>query len=163
MRSFAFVSDLVEITDLFAEHPIEDALSLVVSGLSNGGVLDTSADSDYGSALGALLEEYGGAVNRRTTVIVLGDGRGNGAGPEFLCDGGDFAPRPGGHLDHAGAVLFVEARLVRPAGYAAYCDRVHIIHDLAALEQVSVDDQGVMAQVHLRLSALRPSLHDPST
>ena len=44
VRSFAFVSDLVEITDLFAEHPIEEALSLVVSGLSNGGVLDTSAD-----------------------------------------------------------------------------------------------------------------------
>ncbi|NED62867.1 VWA domain-containing protein, partial [Streptomyces sp. SID10244] len=62
VRSFAFVSDLVEITDLFAEHPPEEALSLVVSGLPAGGVLDTDADSDYGSALGAFLEEFGGAV-----------------------------------------------------------------------------------------------------
>jgi uncharacterized protein with von Willebrand factor type A (vWA) domain len=55
----------------------------VMSGLPAGGVLDVDADSDYGSAFGGFLEEYGGAVNRHTTVIVLGDGRGNGNDPNF--------------------------------------------------------------------------------
>ena len=139
VRSFAFVSDLVEITDLFAEHPIEEALSLVVSGLSNGGVLDTSADSDYGAALGKFLEEFGGAVNRRTTVIVLGDGRGNGSDPNF--------PALEEISRRAREVIWITPE---PSyswklgscdlpGYSEYCDRVHIIHDLAALEQVSVD------------------------
>ncbi len=48
VRTFAFVKDLVEITDLFAEHRTEEALSLVMSGLPAGGVLDVDADSDYG-------------------------------------------------------------------------------------------------------------------
>ncbi len=83
VRSFAFVADLTEITDLFNEHPMEDALGLVMAGLPAGGVLDVDADSDYGSAFGTFIEEYGGAVNRHTTVIVLGDGRGNGNDPNF--------------------------------------------------------------------------------
>ena len=59
VRTFAFVKDLVEITDLFAEHRIEDALSLVMSGLPAGGVLDVDADSDYGSAFEQFLEQFG--------------------------------------------------------------------------------------------------------
>ena len=83
VRSFAFVADLAEITDLFNEHPMEEALGLVMAGLPAGGVLDVDADSDYGAAFGTFMEEYGGAINRRTTVIVLGDGRGNGKDPNF--------------------------------------------------------------------------------
>ncbi|MFT4127719.1 MAG: VWA domain-containing protein [Gordonia sp. (in: high G+C Gram-positive bacteria)] len=139
VRSFAFVADLVEITDLFAEHPIEDALSLVVTGLTNGGVLDTDADSDYGAALGTFLEEYGGGVSRRTTVIVLGDGRNNGRDPN-LAAFAEISRR-------AREVIWITPEPKYSwglgscdlPGYAAYCDRVHIIHDLAALEQVSVD------------------------
>ena len=77
MRTFAFVDDLVEITDLFAEHRIEDALRWCFGG----DVLDVDADSDYGAAFGQFLEQYGSAVTRRTTLLVLGDGRGNGKDP----------------------------------------------------------------------------------
>src|SRR6476619_7282756 len=83
VRSFAFVKDLVEITDLFAEHRIEDALSLVLAGLPAGGMLDVDADSDYGTAFEQFLEQYGSAVTRRTTLLVLGDGRGNGKDPRL--------------------------------------------------------------------------------
>ncbi|NDZ94708.1 VWA domain-containing protein [Streptomyces sp. SID6673] len=142
VRSFAFVSDLVEITDLFAEHPPEEALSLVVSGLPAGGVLDTDADSDYGSALGAFLEEFGGAVNRRTTVIVLGDGRSNGQDPNVAAfeeitrrarETIWITPEPSYSWGLGSCDL--------PA-YAALCDRLHVVHDLSALEQVSVDTRG---------------------
>jgi uncharacterized protein len=83
VRSFAFVGDLVETTDLFDERPLEEALSLIVSGLPAGGVLDVDADSDYGSALGKFLEEFGSSISRRTTVVVFGDGRGNGKDPNL--------------------------------------------------------------------------------
>lgn len=139
VRSFAFVSDLVEITDLFAEHQPEEALSLVVTGLQNGGVLDTDADSDYGNALGTFLEEFGGAVTRRTTVIVLGDGRNNGRDPNLAAfeeisrrarETIWITPEPSYSWGLGSCDL--------PA-YATYCDRVHVVHDLAALEQISVD------------------------
>src|SRR3546814_16842521 len=52
-----------------------------LAGLPSGGVLDVDADSDYGSSFGQFLEQFGSAVNRRTTVVVLGDGRGNGNDP----------------------------------------------------------------------------------
>ena len=79
VRTFAFVSDLVEITDLFEDHPVEQALGLVFGG----DVLDVDANSDYGAAFGRFKEDFGSAVNRRSTVIVLGDGRGNGNDPNL--------------------------------------------------------------------------------
>ncbi len=137
VRSFAFVSDLVEITDLFDEHPLEDALGIVMAGLPAGGVLDVDADSDYGNALGTFLEDHGGAITRRTTVIVMGDGRGNGKDPNF------------------GAISEISRRArelvwLTPEpryswrlgscdlpGYAGYCDRVHVVRDLAGLDRVT--------------------------
>ncbi|MBE7187880.1 VWA domain-containing protein [Jatrophihabitans endophyticus] len=137
VRSFAFVSDLVEITDLFDDHPLEDALGLVMAGLPAGGVLDVDADSDYGNALGEFLEDHGGAITRRTTVIVLGDGRGNGKDPNF----GAIAEisRRAREL----IWLTPEPRYSWALGscdlpaYAGYCDRVHVVRDLAALDRVT--------------------------
>ena len=79
VRAFAFVADLVEITDLFTDHQVEQALGLVFGG----DVLDVDANSDYGAAFGRFKEDFGSAVNRRTTVIVLGDGRANGNDPNI--------------------------------------------------------------------------------
>src|SRR5512135_836246 len=74
VRTFAFVSDLVEITEHFELHPVEDALGLVFGGE----LLDVDANSNYGRALEIFYDEHVNAVNRCTTVLVLGDGRGNG-------------------------------------------------------------------------------------
>ena len=137
VRTFAFVSDLVEITDLFAEHPIQDALSLVMSGLPAGGVLDVDADSDYGSAFETFLEEYGSAITRRTTVLVLGDGRGNGNDPRI----GVFEEI----ARRARSVIWLtpEPRYSWALGacglslYAEHCDRVQVVRGHDGLERVS--------------------------
>ncbi len=137
VRSFAFVADLAEITDLFNEHHMEEALGLVMAGLPAGGVLDVDADSDYGAAFGTFMEEHGSAVNRRTTVIVLGDGRGNGKDPNF----GAIAEiaRRAREL----VWLTPEPRYSWRLGscdlpaYAAYCDRVHVVRDLGGLDRVT--------------------------
>ncbi len=137
VRSFAFVSDLVEITDLFDEHPLESALSLVVAGLPAGGVLDVDADSDYGTAFGTFVEEFGTAVNRRTTVIVLGDGRGNGK------DANRPAFEEITRRARETVWLTPEPRYSWGLGscdlplYATYCDRVHVVRDLTGLDRIT--------------------------
>lgn len=137
VRTFAFVRDMVEITDLFSEHHIEEALSLVMSGLPAGGLIDVDADSDYGSSFEQFLEQYGSAVNRHTTVIVLGDGRGNGKDPGIEA----FAeitrraratiwltPEPSFSWALGGCDL--------PA-YAEYCQKVQVVRNLHGLDTMS--------------------------
>lgn len=52
-----------------------------VAALYDGGPVDISAASDYGRALRMAGDLVGGWVDRRTTVMVFGDGRSNGADP----------------------------------------------------------------------------------
>jgi uncharacterized protein len=79
VRTFAFVDDVVEITDLFDEHPLEHALGLVFGG----DVIDVDASSDYGAVFATLAADHSGAFTRRSTLLVLGDGRGNGNAPRL--------------------------------------------------------------------------------
>lgn len=72
-RSFVFVRDLGEATALFAAHPPAEA----VARAFRGEVISTAQSSDYGHALATFLEEHLDAVDRRTTVVVLGDARSN--------------------------------------------------------------------------------------
>ena len=137
VRSFAFVKDLVEITDLFAEHRIEDALSLVLSGLPAGGVLDVDADSDYGSSFEQFLEQFGSAVNRRTTLVILGDGRGNGKDPGFAAFE-ELTRRARSTI-----WLTPEPRYSWALGgcdlpeYAEWCDKVQVVRNLRGLDNVT--------------------------
>jgi hypothetical protein len=39
--------------------------------------------TDYGKALDELMEEHGGAIDRRTTVLILGDARSNYGNPRL--------------------------------------------------------------------------------
>ena len=130
VRTFAFVSDLVEITDLFEDHPVEQALGLVFGG----DVLDVDANSDYGAAFGTFHEDFCSAVNRRSTVVVLGDGRGNGNDANLAA----FAeitrraretiwltPEPRYSWGLGGCDL---------PDYAEYCSRVRVVRDLTGLE-----------------------------
>lgn len=72
-RSFVFVGDVAEVTDLFRreEPAIASALAL------NGSFIDTGAVSSYGRALARFEARFADAVDGRTTVVVLGDGRTN--------------------------------------------------------------------------------------
>ncbi|MBK7983112.1 MAG: VWA domain-containing protein [Candidatus Competibacteraceae bacterium] len=78
VRSFAFVSDLVEISPYFDQLGIDEAIAAVF----DGGLLDTEVDSNYGRALERFHNRYLSAVTAQTTVIILGDGRGNRNPPQ---------------------------------------------------------------------------------
>jgi uncharacterized protein len=133
VRSFAFVADLVEVTDLFADHPVEHALGLIFGGDQ----LDVDANSHYGLAFGQFLEEHGSAVTRRTTVLILGDGRGNGNDPNmeaFI----EITRRARETI-----WLTPEPRYSWGLGrcdlpqYAEHCDRVRVVRDLSGLENTT--------------------------
>jgi len=73
VRSFIFVSDIGEITQLFEEQDINDAIEEALGG----GVINVFAHSDFGRAFRSFHRDYLAAVNKKTTVIVLGDARNN--------------------------------------------------------------------------------------
>jgi uncharacterized protein with von Willebrand factor type A (vWA) domain len=71
-RSFVFVSELAEVTRLFEEEPISAAIAKAADSSVN-----VNENSSYGRALRTFEKHFLDAVDRRTTVIVLGDGRTN--------------------------------------------------------------------------------------
>ncbi|WP_029721330.1 VWA domain-containing protein [Saccharopolyspora rectivirgula] len=137
VRSFAFVDEPVEITELFADHPLERALGLVFDGLPQGGVLDVDGNSNYGSTFGLFLDEHGTALNRRTTLLVLGDGRGNGNDPNVEAFE-EITRRVRETI-----WLTPEPRYSWSLGkcdlplYAEHCDRVRVVRDLSGLQRAA--------------------------
>ncbi len=133
VRTFAFVADVAEITELFNQHPVERALDLVFSGE----VLDVSANSDYGAALARFREGFGSAVTRRSTVVILGDGRGNGNDPNLPAF--EEIARRSRRL----IWLTPEPRYAWRLGncdlprYAELCDRVDVVRDLDELDRAA--------------------------
>jgi len=68
-----FVSELAEVTRLFEEQDIHTAIEQSLSGQ----VVNVFAHSDFGRAFRAFHRDYLGAVNKRTTILILGDARNN--------------------------------------------------------------------------------------
>lgn len=73
VKSFVFVSDLADASQYFEQLTIDEAIAAVFSGE----LIDADANSNYGRALEIFCQRHLGSVTNQTTVIVLGDGRGN--------------------------------------------------------------------------------------
>ncbi len=73
VRSFVFVSDLGEVTRLFEENEINRAVETALKG----DVIDIFSHSNFGRAFEIFYRNYFTAVNSKTTVLIIGDGRNN--------------------------------------------------------------------------------------
>lgn len=73
VRSFVFVSELGEVTQLFAENDINHAVERALKGE----VIDVFSHSNFGRAFEIFYRNYFPAVNAKTTVLIIGDGRNN--------------------------------------------------------------------------------------
>ena len=134
VRTFVFVSELAEVSDrLRAERDPARAADLAVAARA----VSLAANSNYGQALRTFHEDFAGAVTRRTTLIVIGDGRNNYNAPEaWVLD--ELRRR-------ARRLLWMcpEPRAAWGTGdsemalYAARCDRVAIVATLEELEGVA--------------------------
>ncbi len=73
VRSFVFVSEIGEVTKHFTELDLVEAIDLATAGRT----ISLHANSNYGRALEAFARDQIGSVTRRTTVLIIGDGRNN--------------------------------------------------------------------------------------
>ncbi len=75
VRSFAFSSDLGEVTRLFEQSNLEDAMARTMRDYGNG-------STDYGQMLMDFKRQCMDDVNNKTTIIILGDARNNYGDPK---------------------------------------------------------------------------------
>lgn len=129
VRSFAFSSDLGEVTDLFEHSDLEDAIAKTMRDYGNG-------STDYGQMLMDFRRQCMNDVNNKTTIIILGDARNNFGDPktEILREMYDKAKR----------VIWLnpEPRMSWTVGdaemrkYAPCCHQVEVCNSLVHLERV---------------------------
>ncbi|HEY8207348.1 MAG TPA: VWA domain-containing protein [Myxococcaceae bacterium] len=73
VRSFVFVSDVGEVTKHFKDADVDEAIDLATAGKA----VSLHSNSNYGRALANFTRDELGSLGRRTTLMVIGDGRNN--------------------------------------------------------------------------------------
>ncbi len=71
-HSFAFIDDLENISEDFAEYPPNVAIEVVLTRLQPG-----YYNTDLGNSLNTLMKRFADTIDHRTTVIFVGDARNN--------------------------------------------------------------------------------------
>jgi uncharacterized protein len=74
----AFVDRAVDVTEVLLRTGGDDALAAVLADAH----LDLEASSDYGGMLDDMLTGHAGALDSRTAVLIVGDGRSGGLPPK---------------------------------------------------------------------------------
>jgi hypothetical protein len=124
-----FVSDLGDASAVFRKQPAARAVALAVGGA----IVDVTANSHYGRALSQLTTRYAASLTKRTTLVILGDGRTN-----HLAPGLDallairrrvgqlvwFVPEPEARWRQGDSALSL---------YAPHADAMHAVYNLATL------------------------------
>ena len=82
VRSFVFVAELGEVSQLFRDKEIFDAIDLALDG---GDVINPYTRSNFGMAFHTFWRDYLSAIDSRTTVVVIGDARNNYNDPRAWC------------------------------------------------------------------------------
>ncbi len=82
IRSFIFVAELGEVTHLFKDAEIGEAIERALQG---GGVVNVYTRSNFGNAFDVFARNYLSAVDKKTTVLILGDARNNYNDPKAWC------------------------------------------------------------------------------
>ncbi len=78
VRSFVFVSEIAEVTQAFGTYPVERAIEWA---LKNAPV-DYHCRSDFGFAFSQFVRKELDTLDRRTTILMLGDARNNYNDPQ---------------------------------------------------------------------------------
>ena len=74
IRSFAFAGSLIEVSEVLQKEPVEAAITKIMSLIGFG-------SSNYGNAFADFEDGWMKHVTNKTTVIILGDARGNRTDP----------------------------------------------------------------------------------
>ncbi len=129
IRSFAFAGSLIEVSGILETEAIEAAIATILGIIGFG-------SSNYGNALRDFEEGWMGIVDRKSTVIILGDARGNRTEPRV-----DIVQRI---ADRAKRVIWLNPEYRTSWGtgdsdmfrYAPHCQMVRVCNTLRDLERV---------------------------
>jgi uncharacterized protein len=132
IRSFAFAGSLIEVSEILESEPIEGAIAKVLGIIGFG-------SSNYGNSLRDFEEGWMPIVDRKSTVIILGDARGNRTEPRV-----DIVQ---GLSDRAKRVIWLNPEYRTSWGtgdsdmfrYAPHCQMVRVCNTLRDLERVVTD------------------------
>jgi uncharacterized protein len=78
VRSFVFVSEIAEVTNAFGAHPVERAIEWALKAAP----VDYHCRSDFGFAFSQFVRTQLDTLDRRTTILLLGDARNNYNDPQ---------------------------------------------------------------------------------
>ncbi|KQC07575.1 MAG: hypothetical protein APR62_06325 [Smithella sp. SDB] len=78
VNSFVFIDHLSEVTSIFEENEINEAISLVLQKSD----VNYNASTDYGETFRNFKKDYMDLLTKKTTLIIVGDGRTNYMNPE---------------------------------------------------------------------------------
>ncbi len=78
VRSFVFVAGLDEVTRIFEDFEINQAIEKVLREAN----IEYNAATDYGLTLRQFKKHFIDILNKKTTLIIIGDGRTNYGNPE---------------------------------------------------------------------------------
>ena len=132
IRSFAFAGSLIEVSDILEAEPIEAAIAKIMQAIGFG-------SSNYGNSLADFEDGWERYVSSKTTVIILGDARGNRTDPRT-----DIMQRLS---QRSKRIIWLnpEFRAAWGTGdsdmfrYAPYCNVVTVCNTLRHLERVVTD------------------------
>jgi uncharacterized protein with von Willebrand factor type A (vWA) domain len=132
IRSFAYSGSLVEVSELLEQQPFDEAMTRIMTTIGFG-------SSNYGEAFVDFEKGWMKDVTNKTTVIILGDARGNDTDPRT-----DILERV---AQRAKRVIWLnpEARSSWGTGdsdmyrYAPYCSLLRVCSTLKDLERVVTD------------------------
>jgi hypothetical protein len=132
IRSFVFAGSLVEVSDILETEPIETAIAKIMQAMGVG-------SSNYGNSLADFEEGWERYVSGKTTVIILGDARGNRTDPRT-----DIMQRLS---QRAKRIIWLNPEFRSAWGtgdsdmfrYAPYCNVVTVCNTLRHLERVVAD------------------------
>ncbi len=132
IRSFAFAGSLLEVSEILEKEPVEAAITKIMALIGFG-------SSNYGNSLADFEDGWMKFVTNKTTVIILGDARGNRTDPR---------------TDVLGRLSLRSKRIIwlnpeyRSAWgtgdsdmyrYAPFCDLVTVCNTLRQLERAITD------------------------
>jgi uncharacterized protein with von Willebrand factor type A (vWA) domain len=78
VRSYVFVSEIAEVTSAFATYPVERAIEWALKGAP----VDYHCRSDFGYAFSRFANTELESLDRKTTILLLGDARNNYNDPQ---------------------------------------------------------------------------------
>lgn len=78
VRSYAFVSEIAEVTQAFNTYPVERAIEWALKGAP----IDYHCRSDFGYAFSRFVRTELESMDRKTTILILGDARNNYNDPQ---------------------------------------------------------------------------------